>query len=876
MFKNSRYNEFKTKKSNMACLFINMKSHHDIMNRSNVAFSILFAVLFSGLTLFLSATTALGQVSGYVFLIEESESNRTPLSDVLVTDGYSFEHTDENGFYQIELSDKARWVAFINPRGMMPSEQLHHMLPENREDIERSEFNFTVSRLPHEQEKPFRFIHNSDIHHTSESHIERNYQNIVRHIHRMPERPSFLINSGDVSNDTQERMEWAREHFNDYEIPVFVAIGNHDKDDDVEAYRGETMERLFQPVYFAFTYDNYLFLNYAWDTDHDEAVDWTNELLNRIGRDYYIIVNQHHWWGLRGRYADLYELLRQYDAKAALSGHYHTNHVMNIDGLSSFAVTKGGLGHIRDLAFPFSFNVFTAYPDGRLVADYRNGGFEQFLRLVFPAKNAPFWQNEVNPVQINAYDSAIDVAQVELRVFDQMGATELKKVLLQNNGGHAWAGSLTPGSSWPDEVLVQVLVTDETGNEWPGIEEKIAVHKSNKNTSVELDGDWGMYQGGPDRIGSRKEDIAPPLKLAWVHLNRNFGLSAPVVAGGKVFAGVPNNETATEPRSSIVALDGKTGEKIWDFETTGRSVRNTLASDGKTVVAHMDDGMVLALNAENGRYLWENEKMVRNYRNKIHPSGVGFNHVFLRGSPMISGDRVYLGLRDYYGGAIDIQSGEFIWSDIPDRGARTFANASWTLGEDLLYRPGGSFKAISTENGETEWAAEIRHGEAVTPSYDGSNIYYPSRTESSHWKYQALDGKTGDLIWRTNFEDGGRFTRVFSSAAVGDEYVYFALGQSGNVYALDKTNGKIIWTMEDLDGDIGFGIEASVVLAGNHLYVVNTNGRLFVLDSGTGEIVWEFDLHTKVSSGMAVSGNTLFISGRNGALYAFVPASVDE
>ena len=846
------------------------------MSFKKIATIFYLCVLCTGMTIAVLPASGQGQAGGFIYLTDDTDSVQSPMTGVLVTDGYSFAETNEEGYYQIDLHEHARWVAFVNPQGTTPTEQLYYMVPDDSDEIEHAEYNFTVTSAKHAPNEPFRFVHHSDLHFHSQSDVENIYNGIARHVHRMPDRPAFIIDSGDVSVDSRKTMEFAREYFDYYKIPAFTVQGNHDRVriPGVEAYRGQTMEELFYPLYYGFTYNNYLFLNYPWETDSEASVNWTEKLLSRIGHDYHIVINLHHWSGLGPYHADLYELAREYEAKAVLSGHYHTNQVMDIDGLPSFAIARGGPGHQRALDYP-SINVFTAYPDGKLVADYRNTQFEQHVRLVYPSETAPFWRGQVSPVQVNAYDTALDVVRVRVSIHNPQNNARITSVALENNGGHAWAGRLIPDSNWPDEVVVQVEVTDEQRETWEKIQRHVRVSNASRFASPATDVDWGMYRGGPDRTGfSEKSTVVPPLRLAWVHLDRSFGLSAPVVANGRVFAGIANNQTANDPVPVIISLDGVTGEQLWSYEIQGRSIRNTLATDGETVVAHLDDGKIIGLDANSGQLIWENTNMMRRYQNMKHPSGIEHNQIFLRGSPMIVGNRFFIGLQDF-GGVGSLKTGRFYWKHLPDQGVRSFANPSWTKSQNILLRPGSSIQAIDPETGELIWQEDIAlsqvhaisFGGQTTPVFDGETFYYPAPPESRQWAVQALDAESGDIRWQTSLE--GQANRVFSSAAVGPQRLYFALGESGNqIYALDKVSGEVDWKLEFLED--GSGFEAGVVLAGEYLYAVTTNGRLYGLEAASGKVVWQHDLYTKVSSGIAVSGNMLYITGHNGAMYAFV------
>lgn len=826
-------------------LSLHLKLQHKLLT-GVVSCAVFFASIFTG------GHAGAGEPStarGRVHLVRENENEvqREALSDVLVTDGFSFTETCEEGRYEIELNENARTVFFINPHGTMPTVDLHQVLPDDRESM--PDIDFEVRPLSQSPDEPFYFLHHSDLHLARDYHIDLLYERMGRHIERMPESPLFALDSGDVSNDSIERMEWASELFDRYPIPVFTCKGNHDRDrGGREAFRGETMEQLFAPLYYGFTVGNYLFLNYPWISFRDQAMDWTEELLERIGDDYHVVVNLHHLDGMRGRADDLFGLLKEYDGKGLFWGHYHTSQIVEVDGIPTFGITSGRT-HIRDLGRP-AFSLIRAEPDGRMTADKRKGGFEKYLELVNPPQKLALeahWGEGLKrgrsfPLLVNAYDTARDVASVSVTVTEPGGSPVIEKVQLEGHGAGAWTGRLEVGMDWYDPVLMFVEAVDESGAQWPVLERQVWVADPEPPVEIRTDENWGMYQGGPSRRGfSSGADIEPPLELAWVHVNRNFGLSAPVFANGMIFAGIMNNSEPSEPYPVLAAVDADTGETVWTHKQEGgRSPRSTPATDGSIVVYQACDGYVAALDAENGEILWESDILV---------SELAGAQVFLRASPFIAGNTVFVGAASF-SAAFDLADGAVKWSRIPGSGSRSWANPSSAMYKDIVLSPeGGRLYARDPDDGTELWSSGNNN---LTPAAGSNYIFVTDGDE-----FKAINPEDGSAVWATSIPSG----RFFSSPAVGRDTV--VLSQHHTLFAYSKEDGSMVWKTET------GGMTASPVIAGQHVYCVTEGGRLLAVHLESGDIDWEFDLDTKVTSGIAVSGNTLFITGRNGALYAF-------
>ena len=90
----------------------------------------------------------------------------------------------------------------------------------------------------------------------------------------------------------------------------------------------------------------------------------------------------------------------------------------------------------------------------------------------------------------------------------------------------------------------------------------------------------------------------------------------------------------------------------------------------------------------------------------------------------------------------------------------------------------------------------------------------------------ATNTQTGDLIWQANIPDEGDYTGPYFS----EDNIYIRTGGStvpGNVYAIDKHNGAILWKSDT-------NAISNVCLLGNNLYFLTLDGYLMVLNRQTG------------------------------------------
>lgn len=94
--------------------------------------------------------------------------------------------------------------------------------------------------------------------------------------------------------------------------------------------------------------------------------------------------------------------------------------------------------------------------------------------------------------------------------------------------------------------------------------------------------------------------------------------------------------------------------------------------------------------------------------------------------------------------------------------------------------------------------------------------------------------------------------------SLADGIVYTGT-DAGTMYAIDATNGDILWSTS-----VGSEVGAEPALADGFLYVPTTGSGLVVLDASTGDEVWTADLGSPVHTQPAVAGGVVFIGSWDG------------
>src|SRR6185437_12441057 len=151
------------------------------------------------------------------------------------------------------------------------------------------------------------------------------------------------------------------------------------------------------------------------------------------------------------------------------------------------------------------------------------------------------------------------------------------------------------------------------------------------------------------------------------------------------------------------------------------------------------------------------------------------------------------------------------------------------------------------------WVWAMNEGGANEPSPLVHNgIIYLANTDNI---VQALDGRTGDLIWENRVRpagmQGGGTGATRNLAIYGDKV--FIATTDARLIALDARTGKTVWDIAIADNSKGYGNSSGPIVIGGKVlqglsgcdrYQANPSGRgcfVSAFDTETGKLAWRFN-----------------------------------
>lgn len=827
---------------------------------SNRSFSLpaVRALMVAALLLLLPVALLAATATGTVTLADEQA-----LADVMVSDGISIVRTGADGSYSLPLHESARFVMVISPPEAEPNRDYYQRLPE--EPGEQVTINFTMPAALRGPDEPFSFTKITDSHGSSLESALRLAEPIFSSVNALPERPAFMMETGDISCHTGDGAIPMQTYGTHLEIPYLPVTGNHDVSRARGmAFAGAEFEEVFGPWYYAFYCGNYLFIGLPWSSSEgtlDECADWLEQLLtmNTEREGAYVMAFFHYWDGFGRSGSDqlnrFIDLFRSFDTRAVFIGHWHMSRVHEAYGIPNYMSRTQGMGN-RDLA-PGGYLLVTAHPDGQLEADFRIAGHEQHVSVASPEEGGELLRG-AQPVAINAYDTTYRVQSVSASAFDAANGNLLQEIGLDGPGGWTWIGQIAPEDNWPAEVRLAVNVVDELDREWP-VHEISFTLADVPAPQAARGADWPMVQYDAGRTGAGPDSFAPPLSLAWAHATGlTFGLNSPIVVDGVVYATVENNSEPRDPMPSVLALDAATGEVRWLYELAGSVVRGGLAGNSDAICALADDGLVFALNPATGELLWEQTNLVPD---------PAWQELY-NASPLLTGSTLIAGMGSGYA-AYDIRDGRVLWqtSVVREGGRRWTQDPSPALAGENVMLAWNSMHALSLATGEQVWEYENDFMLTFTPTVADGKVLtvtlVPGEDRFSRNRLLvAVDVETGEEVWTVPMWTRQR--GIYNSPVVADGTVYAIDGRQ--LHAVDLDSGEVLWQLDLADADY---VTGSPALAGDHLYYVHSDGVVSAIDLTAREIVWSHALGVRVDSCPALSGNMLYVAARDGTLYAF-------
>jgi outer membrane protein assembly factor BamB len=284
-------------------------------------------------------------------------------------------------------------------------------------------------------------------------------------------------------------------------------------------------------------------------------------------------------------------------------------------------------------------------------------------------------------------------------------------------------------------------------------------------------------------------------------------ISGPTVFDDKILVGTLDAE--------VIALQRADGKELWRSRISSEVMAPPVGA-GKVVVARAGDGREYGLDAADGTRLWTFER--------------GVPSLTLRGMspPLIVGNRVFTGMDNGKLAALNLDDGQLAWeqtlsvptgrdplSQLTDIDADLLNSPGSGLSGVFVVSMGGDIALVDPSGGDSRWRRSVKSYSSMAS--DGERLYV-SDDDGVIW---ALDAETGAEAWK---QEGLKYRRTSAVAVIGGSVV---VGDyKGYLHFLKASSGDIIGRTR-----VGSDpVVAQPVASGDRLYVLDDDGRLRAFD----------------------------------------------
>jgi outer membrane protein assembly factor BamB len=231
---------------------------------------------------------------------------------------------------------------------------------------------------------------------------------------------------------------------------------------------------------------------------------------------------------------------------------------------------------------------------------------------------------------------------------------------------------------------------------------------------------------------------------------------------------------------------------------------------------------------------------------------------------VVAGGMIVFGSQDTNVYALDEATGMLLWRFDCSGKPRAAAISG---GMVYITTYDGEIYALDRKDGELLWAQRTRIDSLSSPKIVGGKLFISSREV-----VQVFDALSGNVLWTYQLPYNKAWPPDLTAAAAIHDGKVFVSSEYGDVYALDEASGGLVWKTE-LVKDKGALVYPEVfyspAAAYGKLFVSGRPG-LYVFDEASGRILWDKVNPSKYRfRSLAVAGDLVFVSARNGRIYAF-------
>lgn len=244
--------------------------------------------------------------------------------------------------------------------------------------------------------------------------------------------------------------------------------------------------------------------------------------------------------------------------------------------------------------------------------------------------------------------------------------------------------------------------------------------------------------------------------------------------------------------------------------------------------------------------------------------GKGVGRHYLKLSPVLDGDVLYVLERGKRLAAVSTVNGKLLWSVLLDA---YVSGGLGDAGEMLLLGADADVIAIDKGNGQVRWRLTLASEVQAVPVMANNVVV----ARSVDGRLYGLAADSGVELWRFNQDVPLLSLRGSSTPVISDDVVVAGFA-NGRVVALELETGKMQWQVR-LAAPRGrteierlVDVDAELQVADGIVYASSYQGRIAAFTLGSGRLLWSREFSS--ASGISLDSTALYISDDVGDVWA--------
>lgn len=558
----------------------------------------------------------------------------------------------------------------------------------------------------------FKFAVVTDIHISPTTTAYEDLTKSVSQLNKISEL-NFVIIGGDITeNGDIKSLTKAKNKLDSLNVKYYAVSGNHETKWSKSAATG--FAKIYGSENFKFEHEGILFLGFNTGPiirmmdGHiaPQDIKWLKNELDKAKPNQPVIIITHY--PLTEKDVDNWyegtDLLRNYNIKAIIGGHYHVNKLTDYDGIPAFICRS----NLRAKEAVGGYSIFEVNSDSIKVFEHKIGETPRFWggyalnHKYFNTDNTGYPRPDYSVNQEYSNVKNIWTYKSDNAIYAGPHAKDNKVFVGDDTGLLSCLNATTGKLIWKFKTGNRILGT-------PDSERDILVFGSADNNI------YGV------KISSGKQ--------LWKVATDEPVMGATTIENGVAYIGGSDTK--------FRAIDIKTGKIIWAHEgVTGYVETKPLLYQGLVIFGAWDTNLY-ALDQKTGNLVWK----WNNGHPRLHFSPAAVWTVATQG-------KVFFTAPDRYMTAVDTQTGETIW-----RTNESMVRETIGLSEDGLRvyskTMQDSVVCYSTEGNTANrlWSTNVAYGydHAASMPLEKDGTVFGSTKNGIVF---ALKGKTGKLLWK--------------------------------------------------------------------------------------------------------------------------------